>query len=203
MGRAVGYARISGPAQDLQRQVAALRSAGCERIYQEQASGAAGKDQPELDRCLADLVAGDALVLAELSRLGRTTGKVVTRLDSLLDAGVTVRALDYGLTLTPARDNPLGELVATILAALAKIERDTLVRRLADGREYAKRVLGRYSGRKPVDPAKVAIAVDLIRAGRPLRQAAMAAGIGRTTLYDALDRLGLDPAQLREQRGNL
>lgn len=198
----VGYARISGPAQDLQRQLAALRAAGCERIYQEQASGAAGKIQPELDRCAADLAEGDVLVLAELSRLGRTTGKVVGRLDSLLDAGVTVRALDYGLTLTPARDNPMGELVATILAALAKIERDTLVRRLADGRAFAM-TQGRHPGRKPVDPGKVAIAVDLIKAGRPLRQAAAAAGISSRALYRALAAQGVDLASLREQSGNL
>ncbi len=192
----VGYARISGPAQDLARQVDALRAAGCERIYSEQASGAAGKDQPELDRCVADLAEGDTLVLAELSRLGRTTGKVVGRLDALLDAGVTVRALDYSLTLTPARDNPMGELVATILAALAKIERDTLVRRLADGRAFAA-AQGRRPGRKPVDPGKVSVAVDLIKAGRPLRQAAATAGLGTRTLYRALAAQGVDLASLR------
>jgi DNA invertase Pin-like site-specific DNA recombinase len=35
----IGYARVSSYDQDTAAQVAALKAAGCERIYREQASG--------------------------------------------------------------------------------------------------------------------------------------------------------------------
>jgi Resolvase, N terminal domain len=43
----IGYARVSTDDQDTALQVAALKSAGCERIYKEKASGGRW-DRPEL-----------------------------------------------------------------------------------------------------------------------------------------------------------
>ncbi|HJV93362.1 MAG TPA: recombinase family protein, partial [Azonexus sp.] len=51
----LGYARVSkAEAQDAAGQVAALRASGCDRIYQEAASGSRW-DRPELRRLLDQL----------------------------------------------------------------------------------------------------------------------------------------------------
>jgi DNA invertase Pin-like site-specific DNA recombinase len=203
MARTIGYARVSTKTQDVAEQTAALMAAGCGTVRQETASAARGKALPVLAALVDDLQPGDMLMVVALDRLGRSIGRILTLLDDLRGRGVTVRALKQGgLTIAPDSNDPMALALVHLLALFADLERATIAQRLADGRAYAA-LQGRHPGRKSVDPAKVEAAADLIRAGRPLQQAALAVGIGRTTLYDALDRLGLDPALLREQSGNL
>lgn len=67
----LGYARVSTQDQDTTAQIAALRTAGCELIFQEKASGGRW-DQPELHRLLGQLRKGDVLVVWKLDRLSRS-----------------------------------------------------------------------------------------------------------------------------------
>ena len=53
----LGYARVSTQDQDTTAQIAALRTAGCELIFQEKASGGRW-DRPELHRLLGQLRKG-------------------------------------------------------------------------------------------------------------------------------------------------
>ena len=53
----IGYARVSTDDQTLDQQRAALKAAGCKRIYEEKASGAR-RDRPELTRMLEMLRPG-------------------------------------------------------------------------------------------------------------------------------------------------
>ena len=68
----IGYARISTAegAQVLDRQLDALNRIGCERIFEDRASGA-GADRPGLLACLDFLRRDDVLVVLDLDRLGR------------------------------------------------------------------------------------------------------------------------------------
>jgi DNA invertase Pin-like site-specific DNA recombinase len=47
--RKIGYARVSTSSQNLDRQIAALRSAGVDDIYREKASGKDTKGRPQLE----------------------------------------------------------------------------------------------------------------------------------------------------------
>ena len=67
-----GYARVSTREQDLTAQVAALRDAGCARVFQEKASGIRS-DRAELMRVLRRLEPGDVLLVTRLDRLARST----------------------------------------------------------------------------------------------------------------------------------
>jgi DNA invertase Pin-like site-specific DNA recombinase len=62
----VGYARVSTKEQSVAMQVDALRAAGCDRVYEEVASGARA-DRPVLEDLLAHLRGGDVA-----DRCGRT-----------------------------------------------------------------------------------------------------------------------------------
>ncbi|ESJ98387.1 recombinase family protein, partial [Escherichia coli] len=64
----IGYARVSTAEQDTTLQTDALRNAGCERVFEDTASGAKA-DRPGLADALAYLRDGDVLVVWRLDRL--------------------------------------------------------------------------------------------------------------------------------------
>ena len=85
MGRHValiGYARVSTPDQKLSLQHDALERAGCERVFDDQASGAR-TDRPGLGEALAYLRTGDTLVVWKLDRLGRSMGHLIEKIGEL------------------------------------------------------------------------------------------------------------------------
>ena len=67
----IGYARVSTEEQDTRLQIDALKRAGCEKIYEERASGSR-TDRPELNKALAHGRKGDVVVVWKLDRLGRS-----------------------------------------------------------------------------------------------------------------------------------
>ena len=73
----IGYTRVSTNEQDTATQVAALKTAGCERIFREKASGGRW-NRPELHRLLDQLRKGDVLVVWKLDRLSQ--GRLYSRL---------------------------------------------------------------------------------------------------------------------------
>ena len=66
----VGYARVSSVGQRLDVQLDKLQH--CDKIFQEQKSGAAGQ-RPRLQTCLDYVREGDTLVVTRLDRLARST----------------------------------------------------------------------------------------------------------------------------------
>src|SRR5690349_24762274 len=78
----IGYARVSTGGQKLERQLDALRAAGCRRIFAEKQSGK-DTDRPELAACLAFVTAGDTLVVPALDRLGRSLQDLITTVGEL------------------------------------------------------------------------------------------------------------------------
>ena len=64
----IGYARVSTQDQQTLRQIDQLKDFGCERIYEEKASGTK-RDRVELIRMMDALREGDVVIITELSRL--------------------------------------------------------------------------------------------------------------------------------------
>ncbi|SCA39868.1 invertase [Klebsiella quasipneumoniae] len=92
----IGYARVSTAEQDTALQTDALRKAGCERVFEDTASGAKA-DRPGLADALAYLRDGDVLAVWRLDRLGRsmpgTVAKLAMRQPFVLFKGLTFQKL--------------------------------------------------------------------------------------------------------------
>ena len=142
----IGYARVSTAEgrQVLDRQLDALNEAGCERVFEDRASGAAS-DRPKLAACLDYLRQGDVLVVLDLDRLGRRAGELIASIDELDHRGVGFRALNSPMDTTTSA----GRAFMQIQAAFAEMERNVMRQRIREGVKAA-RARGRKGGRPRV-----------------------------------------------------
>ena len=155
----VGYARVSTleGRQVLDRQLDALKEAGCERIFQDRASGA-GPGRAQLAACLDYLRKGDVLVVLDLDRLGRQAAELITLIDELEKKGIGFRALNSPMDTT----TPAGRAFMQIQAAFAEMERNVIRQRIREGIKAA-RARGRNGGRPRVmTPDKLRYAQHLM-----------------------------------------
>ncbi len=75
---------ISTEDQNPDLQLAALKQAGCQRIFTDKATGTHVK-RPKLTKCLKALAHGDTLVIWKPGGLGRSLRDIISLLVSLLD----------------------------------------------------------------------------------------------------------------------
>jgi DNA invertase Pin-like site-specific DNA recombinase len=76
-------------------------------------------------------------------------------------------------------------MVFTIMAGMAKMERELMLERQRIGIEKAK-AEGRYTGRKALDPILIKTARDLVNNGMSKAAVAEHLKIGQSTLYKYL-----------------
>jgi len=139
----IGYARVSTQDQDNAAQTAALKSAGCELIFQEKATGGRW-ERPELHRLLGQLRKGDVLVVWKLDRLSRSLKDVLTLMEKVQHAGAGFQSLTEAIDTT----SPGGRMMMQIVGAFAEFERAMLRERTRNGLDAARKA-GRVGGRRP------------------------------------------------------
>ena len=147
MKKAIISARVSSvnDCQNTQRQVEDLTRFASQNeyelagVYQEYINGANKNEnrmaQMEcLDYCVSNKV--DFLLLSELSRLGRSTLKVLKSLEVLHEAGVSVyiQNLDIYTLQSDGTVNPIVSIMVTMPAKMSAIERFNIAYRLNYGR---------------------------------------------------------------------
>jgi DNA invertase Pin-like site-specific DNA recombinase len=185
MGHLLGYARVSTSDQNPRLQTDELTAAGCWKVYVDQASGSLDR-RPNLDEVLAQLRPGDTLVVWRLDRLGRSLRHLIDTVRALEQAGVGFRSLRENIDTT----TPGGRLVFHIFGALAQFEREIIRERTVAGLAAA-RARGRTGGRPSV------MTPDKVKAARRMyddrehtvEQIAAILGVGRTSIYRALQKL--------------
>src|SRR3989441_6877981 len=139
----IGYARVSTNDQETATQVAALKAAGCERIYREKSSGGRW-DRPELHRLLDQLREADVLVVWKLDRLSRSLRDVLTIMERLTEAKSGFRSLTEAIDTT----TPAGRMMMQMVGAFAEFERAMLKERTKAGLDAARQD-GRIGVRRP------------------------------------------------------
>lgn len=151
MSEVVGYARTSTADQraGIDGQARELKKAGATKLYTEQVSSI-GK-RKELDAAMDFLRVGDTFMVTKLDRLARSTRHLMEIVDYLQEREVTLRILDMGLDTS----TPSGELILTVMGAIAQFERSIMLERQREGIAKAKSE-GRYKGRpKNIDAENV------------------------------------------------
>ncbi len=176
----VGYARVSTTGQSLEIQLEQLKAAGCEKIFQEKASGAK-KDRPELAAMLDFVRIGDTVVCTRLDRIARSTQHLLEIVEKLCRQMVKFQDINLGLDTS----TPTGKLTLTILAGIAQFEREMMLERQAEGIAKAKKA-GRYKGRQPTARAKTKEVLELARQGMKREKIADQLGIGVASVYRIL-----------------
>lgn len=178
----VGYARVSTREQDAAMQAEALTSAGCEKIYEETASGAQ-RDRPELITALGYLRKGDVLVVWKLDRLARSIKQLIETIEDLETRGIGFISLTEAIDTT----TPGGRLVFHVFAALAEFERELIRERTNAGLKSAKARGVKLGRPKALEGEALGVAKALLKSGdMTAAQVATHVGVSRSTLYRAL-----------------
>ncbi|CAH1664504.1 MULTISPECIES: recombinase family protein [unclassified Chelatococcus] len=177
----IGYARVSTGDQHTALQLDALRKAGCEKTFEDRASGVK-TDRPGLTEAIRYLREGDTLTVWKLDRLGRSMKHLIELITELDTKGVGFRSVTENIDTTTSG----GRLVFHLFGALAQFERDLIRERTCAGLQAAGE-RGRRGGRQAVvTPEKLAKARQHLAAGLNVREAAARVKIGKTALYEAL-----------------
>ncbi len=182
-GAVVGYARVSTVAQNLDRQLEALGEV--DKLYVEKRSGSSRK-RPELEKCLDFLREGDTLRVKSVDRLARSTRDLLNILSDLDAKGVKVEFIDSPELST---NTSMGQLVITLLGAIAQFELDLMHERQCEGIAIAK-AKGKYQRPNALTPEQIEEARRRIADGVPKAKVARDLGVSRSTLYVALDGKG-------------
>ncbi len=185
----IGYARVSTNEQDAAAQVQALKSAGCEIIFREKASGGRW-DRPELHRLLGQLSKGDIVVVWKLDRLARSLKDVLLIMERIQKEKGGFRSLTEAIDTTTAA----GRMMMQMVGSFAEFEREVLRERTQAGLKAARKG-GRVGGRRPkLKPEQQKEIVRLVTKGR--KTAAEAARLFRVhpSTVSRLVRRALVPA---------
>ena len=173
-----GYARVSTEAQNLDRQIDALRKYGVDVIYNEKMTGTK-KDRPELTKLLERITKCDTVVIESLSRLGRSTKDLIELTELFKSKGVRLVSLKESIDT----DSSTGKLLFTLMSAIAQFERDTIADRTREGLRSA-RARGRTGGRPKANSDSIKKAVKLYNTRQySIKEIEELTGVKKSTLY--------------------
>jgi DNA invertase Pin-like site-specific DNA recombinase len=177
----VGYARTSTVTQDagLEAQERDLTAAGVEKLFSEQVSSVAERE--ELEAALDFCRARDALVVTRLDRLARSIRDLCAIVDRLEAKGVSLRILSMGLDTATAN----GRLMLNVLGSVAQFEREVMLERQREGIAKAKSE-GKFKGRAPTARRKAEEVKALAQAGMTRLEIAGRLGMSERSVYRIL-----------------
>jgi DNA invertase Pin-like site-specific DNA recombinase len=151
-GKIVAYLRVSTLDQDLQKNKADIlhfanhRDLGKVHFVQEIASGRTPWRERQIAQVLEQLQAGDAIIVAELSRLGRSMLECM----EILARATRKRIRVYSVKGSWQLDNSIqSKIIALAFSMAAEIERDLISQRTKEALRFKKEqgiTLGRPKG---------------------------------------------------------
>jgi DNA invertase Pin-like site-specific DNA recombinase len=181
----VGYARTStvGQQAGLEAQERELRAAGCEKVFREQVSSVAKRDQLEqaLDFCRE----GDQFVCSKLGRISRGVADLLNIVSRLEAKKVSLRVLSMSGSQALDTSTSTGRLMLAVIGAVGQAEREAMLGRQREGISKAQK-MGRYKGRAPTVRRRAAEIILLKEAGVRPSEIASRLKIGRASVYRVL-----------------
>lgn len=177
-GRRIGYGRVSTAHQTEAQQQAQLEVAGCDAIHTETISSGR-KDRPVLAQVLAELQAGDTLVICKLDRLARSLQELLAIAADLEARGINLQVLDQAIDTS----TPTGRLLFQLLGAVGEFERALAIERTRASVEHRKATGGNLGGRpRSYTDQQQELARRLQSEGQSAQAIAAALGMPRSTV---------------------
>lgn len=186
----IGYARVSTEEQNEARQLESFRTfrEPISKTFIDKCSGK-NMNRPQLKAMLDYVREGDVVVVSDFSRLARSTKDMLQIVQDLTDKGVGLISMKENLDT----ETPQGKFMLTVFAALAELERATILQRQREGIEIAKSE-GKYKGRKPVpvDEERLRAECAKWRSGeQTARETMQKLNIKPNRFYRIVKRLGI------------
>lgn len=131
MAKTIGYIRVSTDKQDAENQRAAILDyAHSNRMLVDDIiaitiSSRRDMKHRRIDELMERLEKGDVLIVAELSRLGRSIEEVIHIVNSLVSSGVRLIGIKQGIDIRGAHDMA-SKVIITVFGLLAELERDLI-----------------------------------------------------------------------------
>lgn len=184
----IAYYRVSTSAQSIEAQKSGLTHAKLiEREYMDEGvSGAVpAADRPGFAAMMGYVREGDTIHVYAVDRLGRDAIDVQTTIRTLLKKGVTVEVNGLG-----SIGHGVGELIVSVLAQVADMERARISERTANGRTLARASLaatgmthrGKTSLGRPVKADARTVKAWRVTNGASIRQAAAQFSLSESTV---------------------
>ena len=184
----VGYVRCSTVEQNEARQMVMMEEQKVEKIYIDKKSGK-DTDREQFKEMMLFLRSGDTLVVESISRVARNTRDLLKIVSELTEKGVEFVSLKENIDTT----TPQGRFMLTVFAAMAELERESILERQREGIAIAKSE-GKYKGRLPIQVDETAFRSICARwrKGEITAKAAMQEiGLKPNTFYRRVKDLGL------------
>nr|WP_014343583.1 recombinase family protein [Aliivibrio fischeri]AEY78086.1 TnpR resolvase [Aliivibrio fischeri] len=178
----IGYARVSSKEQSLDIQIKQLKELGCEKIFQENASGK-DSERTQLNAMIDFSRDGDVIHVMKVDRLARNTIDALQISEQLAKKGAGLIFHDLG---NIDINSDVGRVIYTTISAFAEMERKRILQRCNEGRERAKSE-GRHIGRFPNKTLHNRIK-ELASEGMNKNAISKELGCSRTTVYSVLNK---------------
>ena len=179
----IGYCRISTTAQNIDRQIDALKAAGCEKIFIDKYSGTKA-DRPGLKEMFEFLRPGDKIIVTELARFGRSTKDLLSLVEKVEKLGAEFKSLKDNIDTESA----YGKFFFTINCAFSQLQRDLIVINVREGLKAA-RSRGRSGGRPKKDSQQIDKVIKLYHAQtHSLKEISELTGVSISTIYNYLNK---------------
>lgn len=136
-----GYARVSTGDQNLSLQIDDLKKFGCDKIFEEKASGSK-VDRPQLQKLLLLLKKGDTVIVWKLDRLGRSVKQLLEVTSNWKQQGIEFISIKDAIDTS----TPVGRFFFNVIASLTELEKEIIKERTSAGLKAA-RARGRLGGR--------------------------------------------------------
>jgi DNA invertase Pin-like site-specific DNA recombinase len=197
--KVIGYLRVSTVSQDLEKNKAdILTYANDHRLgnvdfVEEVVSGKVSWKIRKIREVIDTLDKDDWLIVAELSRLGRSMLEIMEIISEAKRKGINIHAIKNCWTLNGSIES---KILLMVFSMASEIERDLISARTKEAlrvRKASGKKLGRPRGpgKSKIDPHKDEI-VALLRDGVPKKLVAKRYGTSNVNLYNWILKNGLD-----------
>ena len=184
------YNRISTASQNIERQLA--KQNPDEVLFNDVVSGSvAFSERTKGSELISNIKEGkiNYVAVSSIDRMGRNLADIINTLEFFQKNNVTLRVDNLGIeSMVDGKKNPTFDLIISVMANVAVMERETLLERQKEGIAIAK-AKGTYKGRvrgsvesKDEVLAKYKPVVKLLREGMSLRKTAKLAEVSLGTV---------------------